>query len=350
MSIDGRLGRLMPVLTARERAILILKSWKDGVQEDSAWRNSMPPSQVREFNRLIDLMNAANSHLGFYIGFLVQMAETLALREAWLVSLTLWQEHIDEIRRAIRLTVQEPVTESQYGAMVTEARKEWLPVEELAALSAGSHEGWAEADYHDDAEWGKCITDEAWERVVAEKERELRALVAEGTLRGRGRGRSLKLQMGAYDDLTGRTTGVVPEDYLTYRVLRDEQADDSALEKDRLRRLQGVLDWRPFYGNVDPELPSMPARMREGLRRGIAFQLISSWVQLRTVEMIIEEMAAEFDGIDPLKPVHRARLEETKQRLLTAQEHLRFLNLEAVLREPLPEELAELRDFVGQAS
>ena len=350
MSIFERLKKLAPALSATERAILILQSWKEGREEDPAWRYTMPRDQVEEFSRLIGLMNVANRHLGLYIGLLERMASELELRQAWLVSLSLWQEQINEIRRAIRLTLQEPITESEYRAMKTEAREEWLPVQELAELSAGGHEGWAEADYEEDETWGRGLTDAAWERVVAEKERELRALVARGTLAGRGRGRSLKLQMGAYDDRMGRTTGVVPADYLTYRVLPDEQAEAITLEKDRLRRLQGVLDGRPFYGDGDADLPSMPAKIRERLREGIAFQLISAWAQLRSVEVVIEEIAAEFEGIDPLKPFRRDRLEETKQRLLTLQEHLRLLDLEVVLREPLPEELAELREFVEQAT
>lgn len=34
MTIDARLNKLMPVLTARERAILVLESWKEGENED----------------------------------------------------------------------------------------------------------------------------------------------------------------------------------------------------------------------------------------------------------------------------------------------------------------------------
>jgi hypothetical protein len=41
-------------------------------------------------------------------------------------------------------------------------------------------------------------------------------------------------------------------------------------------------------------------------------------------------------------------VEETKQELLTIQEHLRFLNMEVVLREPLEEELDEMREWVKE--
>ena len=39
MSLDGRLNKLAPMLTAQERAILVLESWKEGRQEDPAWRH-----------------------------------------------------------------------------------------------------------------------------------------------------------------------------------------------------------------------------------------------------------------------------------------------------------------------
>ena len=60
MSIDARLNKLMPALTARERAILILRSWKEKTPEDPLWRLTLPQNQATEFSRLIDLMNAVN--------------------------------------------------------------------------------------------------------------------------------------------------------------------------------------------------------------------------------------------------------------------------------------------------
>jgi hypothetical protein len=140
VSIDARLSRLSSALSARERAILVLGSLKDKTPEDPAWRHTMPRDQVHEFNRLIGLMNVANRELSLIIGHLAQSTREMGVREAWLVSLVLWQEHIDEIRRAIRLTVREPITESQHGALVEATRAEYVPVDELAAMLAGEHQ------------------------------------------------------------------------------------------------------------------------------------------------------------------------------------------------------------------
>jgi hypothetical protein len=60
---DSRLGRLSQDLTALERATLVLRSWKDGREEDLSWRYTMPQSQGHEFNRPIELMNGVNVRL-----------------------------------------------------------------------------------------------------------------------------------------------------------------------------------------------------------------------------------------------------------------------------------------------
>jgi hypothetical protein len=101
VSIATRLDRLTPVLTARERAILVLGAWKDRTPEDPAWRSTMPPSQVPEFNRLVALMNVANGTLAAFITVIEKAVGQAKLRLCWLVDLHLWAEHLDEIRCAV---------------------------------------------------------------------------------------------------------------------------------------------------------------------------------------------------------------------------------------------------------
>ena len=196
MSIDQRLSRLAPALTAQERAILVLEAWKDGRREDPAWRKHMPQEQVHAFNRYIELMNQANLVLGKVAGVLDMQAQMIRLREAWLVDVTLWLEHVDEIRRAVRRSVREPITESEHQALVEEARNEWVPVEELAAFLAGYHE-YADDDYEIDEDGFRGVRDEVCDPAVAEEDKRLRALVAGGKLQSRGRGKAMKLQQGA---------------------------------------------------------------------------------------------------------------------------------------------------------
>ena len=83
MSIDARLNKLMPALSAKERAILVLRSLKDKTPEDPLWRRTMPQEQAREFSRLIVLMNACNIYLPLYITVVEQKTEHLCLKRHW---------------------------------------------------------------------------------------------------------------------------------------------------------------------------------------------------------------------------------------------------------------------------
>jgi hypothetical protein len=86
--------------------------------------------------------------------------------------------------------------------------------------------------------------------------------------------------------------------------------------------------------------------MIDGLKRGTAEGMIFTWIELRTVEMVLDEIAIEFEGADPLKPRNRETLEATKRKVLRLQEELQYFRMEVVLREPLDEELEEMREWV----
>jgi hypothetical protein len=48
----------------------------------------------------------------------------------------------------------------------------------------------------------------------------------------------------------------------------------------------------------------------------------------------------------PVKPAFRRELDEAKQDLLTLQKHLRCLQIDVVLRDPLQEEMDETTEWV----
>jgi hypothetical protein len=304
----------------------------------------MPQDQTRAFNRYIQLMNQANVLLGRLISVLHMQVEALQTREAWLIDITLWLEHVEEIRRAVRRAVMEPITESEHNAAVEASRNEWVPVEELAAFLAGYHE-YAEDDYDPDEEW-PVVKDEAWDRAVAEEEKRLRGLVAKGTLAGRGRGKALKLQQGALSHFD-HEVGAAPEDYVSYRVVPDDQAETVETERRLLQGLLRTLDWQPFDGPDQDDLAGMPEKIRQDVRESMAFKLTSNWVQLRTAEALVLEIGEEFNGIDPLRPVFREKLYSAKEKLLEIQKHLSYLSMEVELREPDEEELQELRGWLA---
>jgi hypothetical protein len=85
-----RIERLYDRLSARERALLVLRSWKEGKEEDMAWRSSMPWEQEGEFNRLIELMNGVNVHLAPFVFATAPEVDKLGLRLGWMAAFARW--------------------------------------------------------------------------------------------------------------------------------------------------------------------------------------------------------------------------------------------------------------------
>ncbi|MPZ48907.1 MAG: hypothetical protein GEU75_06295 [Dehalococcoidia bacterium] len=336
----------MPTLTAKERAILILESWKDDKPEDPSWRRSMPSSQAQEFNRYIGLMNGANLKIGtIYILLIDQFIDKLELRFCWYVALKLWEEQIDDIQHIVQVSSREPITESDYEAEVAKVREEWVPVKELAEFLAGQKTDWAETDWESvDESETREVTDAAWDREVKSQGRRLRTLVESKEILARGKGRSLKLQMGSFDGAFGRTTAAVPEDLLRYRIIPDCFADEVEQERRSQEAMLATLEWERIGIVGDPPgAINVRKRLMEALQTSLAACFCDCWQQLRAVETVVEEIGAEFDGADPLRPAHRSMLDACRKKLLQMQEQLQYLEIEAVQTEPDDEFLETLR-------
>ena len=133
MSLDARLNRLVPVLTAKERGILVLGSLKSKTPEDTSWRSTMPPSQTTEFNRLIFLMNACNVHLPLYITTIELRTEQLYLRFHW------WHSIISLGQQTWRLAQFIPASKQTKAA---DAISQYYPEAELPWLPDGGERSW----------------------------------------------------------------------------------------------------------------------------------------------------------------------------------------------------------------
>ena len=63
------------------------------------------------------------------------------------------------------------------------------------------------------------------------------------------------------------------------------------------------------------------------------------WVELRVAQAVLDEVAATFKGVDPPRPLFRAKIDATRQRLLTTREKLLELHgMDVELRDPLEED------------
>jgi hypothetical protein len=72
------------------------------------------------------------------------------------------------------------------------------------------------------------------------------------------------------------------------------------------------------------------AGLAGSLREGVPW----CWQELRAVETVLDEVAEEFNGEDPLLPHVRGVLEEAHQGLLELHPLLHFVDVEADLPEP----------------
>jgi len=354
MSGNQRLDRLYPALTAKERALLVLRAWKGDQEEDLQVRRTMPQSQAPDFNHYIHLMNAANEDLGKYIAVLNLTATQLGLKHAWLASLQLWGIRVWELATYIALHTNEPISESEHRRLVEEARAEMVPVAGLAEVLVEGYEGWSEADKEqaEDGDDEQVVTGKAWNRLLAEKKRELTRLIEEGTLAGRRSGRRLLVNNGSFYDWLGEPVPVCPDWGVGYDVLPDGQAERvERLKKERLDAQEAISrsPTSPLLELLEEKLgrrvtdrqerwDEAMVALRDSLREGIPW----CWQELRAAEAVLDEVAEEL-GEDSLLPPVRQVLDKTRNDLVELHALLRFVDADCDLPEPDEERVEFLR-------
>jgi hypothetical protein len=81
-------------------------------------------------------------------------------------------------------------------------------------------------------------------------------------------------------------------------------------------------------------------RLHGTLAETLGHHVITCWQQVRACEIVIGEIAAWFDGEDPLKPVSREALNETLREAIKVRDHLAALDKECEVAES-PEDVVE---------
>ena len=360
----GRLDKLYPALTAKERALLVLRAWKQDEEEDRRVRLTIPDGQVNEFNRFIDLMNGAYG-LTPYIHALRLHIDQMNLRYGWLIALDLWAIHALSLGEFIWSETKEPITESEYRQRLEAARAEMVPPSEFAELLTEDHEGWAAGDLRggDDGE-EPTVTDAAWRRVCREKERELASLVDEGVLEGARKGKRLLINAASFYGWRGEEVPIWPDWGMEFDVLPDTEAKEVDRRRQARERARQALLRSPSFSRLLRRGPGsdrgdggrgdgdesgadrMVAALEERLREGAS----AWWQGLVAAETVVDEVAAEFGGEDPLRPVERDALRDARVRLEKLIEELRERLGPLELGEPPDELLNSLRRNVGLRS
>jgi hypothetical protein len=319
---DGRVDRLYPALTARERAVLVLRAWKEGGEEDSLVRRTMPPYQAAEFNQYINLMNGVNE-LRPYVLALGLLVDQLGLRFTLLRTLDLWAMHAWEMATYLLFDTKEPVTQSEYERRVEAARAEMAPVGEMAEILVERHEGWSDEDLVP-AEDGEepMISDAAWERVVKDKKMQLAHLVCERALAGRRRGRRVMVNVGSFYDWIGECVPVFADWGLEFEVRPDAEAGEVERLREGRRQARAalihgpceyVLDLLRKRGTSDQEIPKVGRSWGDEIAKALTTRIREEtrerWQELLAAKRVIEEAAAEFDGEDQALPNVRQALQ-----------------------------------------
>ncbi len=353
MKGDKRIDRLLPALSAKERAILLLRDFKTEKEQDRQLLSTAPDNQAAELNRLIGMMNAANGDLAHVIVIIRERALKEELRFSWLVWARICALEMWAVRAHFCTSGKEAITESQYRQREQETRAELIPIDECAMIYTEDYHVWDAADYETNTEDGEQYpTDEAWYRVRDEKLAELRRLVAEGTLPATGRGKRRKIRCGDFYDLLGEPVPVVPD----FGIAFDVQPDHREREVTRARRdqefVQRLLDRGACKLDVpldmeSPVVMDLPpggfgVEMARILALAIRSAVQENWRELRAIEEQVAAITEEFDGEDVLHARVRDNLEEARTTLVEVHGQLQ----EYTGPFELPEPDEEIRDVV----
>ena len=129
--LDSRLNRLIPTLTATERAVLVLRALKEKREEDPSWRATMPPDQTRVFSNLIGLMNACNIQVAAAILVLELKVDAVWTKALWAACMSVLAEGR---RPRKRLRVVDALPAQLYKAIALESAAAWRELRALEIL------------------------------------------------------------------------------------------------------------------------------------------------------------------------------------------------------------------------
>ena len=115
---DHRLDRLYPALTARERALLVLRAYKADEKPDQAIYRTCPPAQGREFNRYIRLMNAVNTEVAYLLMLISGQVRQVDLKYAWMMTLLLWGMEVDNLGDHLLGALKDPALRRDVRTMM----------------------------------------------------------------------------------------------------------------------------------------------------------------------------------------------------------------------------------------
>ena len=316
-SPGGRLHKLYPKLTARERALAVLAAVQGDRDPDPAIFATMPLEQGRAYHDYAERLERLDTQgRAWLLAIDRAIGESEALAGA-IAALTLVLLRLQPVRTYLWLGTGEPITEHEYAQRVADARAERWTVDDCAEFLAA----WDEEAESEDEEPDPATAEAAWARRVAAKRKAVRRAIREGALPTARDGSDATVTVGAFYDWLGEPTPIAPERGLHYDVRPD--ADAEAVQRARdlrrsaweaLKRLDGLPRRDPGAGantggGGDEILLSdlLARRLRAGVRQ--------NWQELRVIEDEARRVAEELDCAEALMPEVRAVLQRCRERL-----------------------------------
>jgi len=330
MRHKSRIKRLWGKLTAKERAIAVLRAWKAGEEEDPMVRRKMPREQIREFNRHIRLLQGVNLGLTPLVLMYRGMVEAIRLRLALLGALQLWGMNVKMLLHYIRFECPEAITQTEFDQLQQEATAGGMSLEEAAEILADEYEDWGPDDLESDEGGEEVLTDGAWERVYAEKRAELETLIRNGELAAEETEDRLLINVGSFYGWKGEQVPVTPEWTTSYDIRPDHEGETVELRREWLEyvlaisRSAPMLCWQmpgPHCGpsylervNAAQDL-GVGDELGKTLMERVRSDIEGCWSQLQALELVLQEVAEVFGGEDPLPSELREILDASAQEL-----------------------------------
>ena len=203
MKQGARMKQVWKGLTARQRAILLLRSWKVGEVEDELVRDTMPRRQEGQFSHYVGMVGKVNRSLGGIAIVYGSMVDGIEVRMGWLNSLWFW--------------------------------------------GAGVRKLVADECYEEEADLTELTPDEAWERLLAEKRTELETLLARGELEGVEIGGAPHIRLGSFYGWRGELVPVRNEEGMEYVVAPDGGESEVSWRRGRLDEVWEVRRDAPTH-------------------------------------------------------------------------------------------------------
>jgi len=304
---DRRLDNLLPGLTARERAVIAIKAWKEDGREPLGLRRRVPPDQDQEFYDLLSYFRSLGLMLAFIAPMWRESIEKHTARKAWLLTLDLTEAYVSSLSNYILVHTRERITESQHARLIADERAKMLPLADLAEMLA-------EDDY---------VGDSAVARVTREKKGLLRTLFDAGTVAGRRKGKSIELNLGSFFDWLGEAVSICPEWGLEYEVVGDELQEEVRQENEAREHARSIVQ-RALRGSTARAIGKEPSAddLYAAVERQLIAGIIADSREIRAAEKLVAEFQERLGGEDPLDPEVRKTLDYCGAELAQMRERL----------------------------